>query len=520
MQLNDLVTKTVEIWENERYSPLNFSFSSSNLLPTDRSRYSAKDGSLNFISENDLSKSLISAGWSWVDDSSWSAVIIYPRNSNGSNSNDNSNVCDDNGTSSSSKEDEVTTPKAAAADDNSSSAWTYAVDFPNFNDTDILYKKNMSSFVRRRKLTRTMSYNPASLLTDKGVNLTCKYCDLKQICSTSSLLLKSMTSWSLLKHPRHIDMLKVNVLKNILLDQLVSTSNVIDITNNSYDMDKFEVLLHGITSKGKDVGSMVSSLFVSDDVATTFKMRMTIIADNFDIHERDLLSKLLIRLYDSHCMYHCPILDCSEDTCIFKPEACCNEYCQEIYSKKYRNEHDATCIYKLVPCDRECGENVARRYLSDHIDGPCPLRVVTCPFCSFGCNVEIVQKDLPVHLDTAVSEHMLQVGHCMMKQQANVKTIIANVTELHEKYDSHSFQLKATQSSVGVAMALIETQRERYIKDLSDQIHMLDVKYSKKVNDLPNNTEISKLTSEVLKLNNELKIVKQQLAQATTNKKP
>ena len=55
------VTRMVELYENERYSPLT-GWSSRGLLLTDRSAYSTKDGSGNWSSVEESSRALLSTG--------------------------------------------------------------------------------------------------------------------------------------------------------------------------------------------------------------------------------------------------------------------------------------------------------------------------------------------------------------------------------------------------------------------------------------------------------------------------
>ncbi len=138
-------SKTIELFENERYSPIG-GWSPKSLMLTDRSGISIQDGSTGWKSLNEASDALISSGlnfvahqqnifiknsipgWNWEPDTVW-AIDMSGTN------------VDPEG-------------------------WTYNTDFGHFMDsTSGTGTKGMMHFVRRRKLVRSQSFDGESPLT-------------------------------------------------------------------------------------------------------------------------------------------------------------------------------------------------------------------------------------------------------------------------------------------------------------------------------------------------------------------
>lgn len=68
------VEREIEVYENERYIPLS-GWSTKGLMMTDRSAYSAEDGSSNFTSLEDASSQLSSEGVLLLSD--WFYLLTY-----------------------------------------------------------------------------------------------------------------------------------------------------------------------------------------------------------------------------------------------------------------------------------------------------------------------------------------------------------------------------------------------------------------------------------------------------------
>lgn len=122
-----LHTKRIEIYENERYSPLS-GWSPKALLLTDRKALSNHDGSEGYNTIEEASQALISFGWQW-DEAPWSI-------------------------------DKSPTINGATDEE----GWTYSSDFTSFSSehqekTNISGTKGIMHFVRRRKLARNQSFD-------------------------------------------------------------------------------------------------------------------------------------------------------------------------------------------------------------------------------------------------------------------------------------------------------------------------------------------------------------------------
>jgi hypothetical protein len=119
-------TKRIDLYENERYSPIS-GWASKGLLPTDRYAYSNHDGSEGYNTLDEVNQNLLALGWQW-DETPW---MIDRGSSN-------------------SKDTDI-------------DGWTYSSDFTSFSSssasTNISGIKGMMHFVRRRKLVRNQSFD-------------------------------------------------------------------------------------------------------------------------------------------------------------------------------------------------------------------------------------------------------------------------------------------------------------------------------------------------------------------------
>ena len=97
-----------------------------------------------------------------------------------------------------------------------------------------------------------------------------------------------------------------------------------------------------------------------------------------------------------------------------------NNGCSVVYSRKYTVDHDAVCPHKIVQCSRECGDTFPRRQMEVHMNESCPLRPVKCPLADIGCPMSLRFVDLPEHMDSAGTSHLLlAIGaelHCLVLQ--------------------------------------------------------------------------------------------------------
>ena len=71
--LSALLSRTVQIVENERYNPLAGGWGAQGLLPTDRKPFSDRAGRSGFANQAEVDEGLLSAGWKW--DGTWEVVV-------------------------------------------------------------------------------------------------------------------------------------------------------------------------------------------------------------------------------------------------------------------------------------------------------------------------------------------------------------------------------------------------------------------------------------------------------------
>ena len=102
---------------------------------------------------------------------------------------------------------------------------------------------------------------------------TCSYCDLREVDRLANLFLEKLCSASLIKHPRMISDIKVNTLKNGLIDTIFqepssqlsdtsssATSSAIEpSTSTRYSFENLSQALEDFVEEGKSALSMASS---------------------------------------------------------------------------------------------------------------------------------------------------------------------------------------------------------------------------------------------------------------------
>lgn len=263
--------REIEIWENERYQPIGNAFSSAGLLPTDRNKYSLMDGSISWKALNEVESAMMSAGWQWIND--W---VVLPSTS--------------------------ALSEVGSNDIDKDDVWIYGADF-SVKVSEFSPTKLRTSFVRCRKMCREQIYQPMLLVKDRSY-FTCNYCDLEKLESLSLLFLTMLSQLSLSKHPRDINILKINNLKTMLHDAL-------ELNNKKIVIDELEKHLEVFAKNSRDLWSMASSLIANND-ADTLSKRTADLAAHFTYDERNLLASLVIKIHDTQNVYHCNVEGCNK----------------------------------------------------------------------------------------------------------------------------------------------------------------------------------------------------------------
>lgn len=348
--------------------------------------------------------------------------------------------------------------------------WSYRADFSGFIQDSHSHggsaNKGMMHFVRRRRLIRDQYFDGemipdlhitlislfpllfilfivVTLLDDaiKFEEITCDYCDLREIHRLSNLFLEKFCQATIAKHPRHLSLVKFNIIKNDFIKLLFSLSCLQNSTLNDslekkpeeekllfqYNYLDLEKILNQFVSSSMTTLSRASSLLSSrtrsasiretssassepnvvseeesslpsqetpqnvyDERVIEFNSKKSFL--QFLSEERQEIAKLFIQKYDSPWnRFHCSEKQCSSrsSACPFQHTSCPNKPCSVMYSLKYAEEHDMICPEKSLTCDRLCGEiNIRRKNMNNHLLNECTLRLVDCPYQCVGCSTK------------------------------------------------------------------------------------------------------------------------------------
>jgi len=436
---NNRHLRKVEIYENERYSPVS-GWSSRSLLITDRGVYSNGDGSMSFGSLDEANQSLLSPGWKWESEN-WSRDTSLTN-------------ADEHG-------------------------WSYATDFLGYEDENSGSAiKSMMHFVRRKRLIRYQQFDINLIYSSD--KLTCSYCDIEEIDRLSTTLLEVLTTASLKKHPRFISVPKVNSLKYSLIEAFnFSKAEPID----DYTTERILTLLEPFISHGPNAWTMASAALGGGNTTEYFGKRTVEILDSFSIYERNEISKLIIRKFDKNYTYHCNKINC-KDECVFSPMLCPNTDCGVIFSKKWADKHDNICPQKIIDCERLCGEKVIRRLHNSHLETSCSLRPMKCPFNELGCSVVCAHRSLQDHLDQYMQSHLLLSLTRVEEQQTVIVSLHRRINDIETKIKEHDTAIIGSSTAISSAIAVVETNNKKQFKALHDDISKVDSKSTRHITDI------------------------------------
>ena len=126
--------------------------------------------------------------------------------------------------------------------------------------------------------------------------------------------------------------------------------------------------------------------------------------------------------------------------------------------------HSAECSLFPICCPNQCGTpNIQRRLLRSHLD-QCPLHVVECPFSLAGCHHTMQRKDVELHAEENVQQHLMQLS----EKTANLPAVYAKLKRsLNLKYEN---LLKSADRSVATLKQQVVEMQEN-ISRLKKQLH-------------------------------------------------
>ena len=240
----------------------------------------------------------------------------------------------------------------------------------------------------------------------------------------------------------------------------------------------------------------------------TLSQRVTVCERDLEISfrqtKRERLAAELIHAYDPAREHHCGRMlgggDGANDaeaspastaacerhrlSCIFRPLACRNEGCMEVFSARAEATHDGVCPFKLLPCVRGCPEVVTRQGMAAHADGPCANKPVDCPFLHLGCEAACTQGTLEAHLESATAAHLSLSLRALTAQQHSISkleaagaaaavavgelaAVSARVTALEGGMEEMRRALKSSEAELRQAMAKeVDGVNKQHVKDV------------------------------------------------------
>ena len=132
-----------------------------------------------------------------------------------------------------------------------------------------------------------------------------------------------------------------------------------------------------------------------------------------------------------------------EKNCIFRIVNCPSCEIQVCYKKL--QDHINICPKLKIECIQKCGSELERGNMENHIKNECPNTLFECKFKEFGCQDQIMRKDMEKKMQDDCVKHMLLLGGIFNKDINNLKEnekrfrIFMNKTEekfneIDEKY--------------------------------------------------------------------------------------
>ncbi|PON82417.1 TRAF-like [Trema orientale] len=190
----------------------------------------------------------------------------------------------------------------------------------------------------------------------------------------------------------------------------------VEVSDHPYDI--ISDFVDDFASLKRNLFSRVSGWLLSEkreDKIDDFVQEMEI--NGFWLNDkREAIAQALLKNVDFKNKYHCSMkFDSAEElaehvgSCGFRSMTCENEGCNAMFSSRHREKHDSGCPFKIIPCEQKCSESIMRREMDRHCITVCPMRLVSCPFYSVGCQSPIPHSMLEQHRSSAVHSHLLYV---------------------------------------------------------------------------------------------------------------
>jgi hypothetical protein len=222
-------------------------------------------------------------------------------------------------------------------------------------------------------------------------------------------MLEAMTQASLYENPGDYSIVETNRLKNKLFELLGIASRgetFGDMKGVNNCIDKFLVTVMNAKSTWSKVSSIVGPDYIPEKLP---ERALEVSSKSFPSEERQEISKMLIRKYDTNFEYHCHKFNCGS-SCTFCVIHCRNLGCPDFLSAKYLNDHLSHCPFTILNCNRGCGDRIARKEMDNHLLVDCVLRPAECPYACIGCRpgllINLHYFFLEIHLHACCIDNM------------------------------------------------------------------------------------------------------------------
>lgn len=176
----------------------------------------------------------------------------------------------------------------------------------------------------------------------------------------------------------------------------------------------------------------------------------------------DCGQKLVRKLLEEHVTKRCPN----------RPYMC--EYCQDYEGHYHAVEtyHFPDCPQYLLPCPNSCPEKmIARSNFDHHIHTTCEYQEnIPCPLSSVGCGAKLRRKNIAVHLEKGVANHMKLLSTALLNNKSELEEKLINLP-VSDSIDAPS-TFDSKEIKVHVEEALKSKDNE--ILQLKQQIEQLN----------------------------------------------
>lgn len=277
----------------------------------------------------------------------------------------------------------------------------------------------------------------------------CEFADAETVMMLSSRLLATLATGVVLRGLSPADAMAE--LRELLLSPPSSQQAS---KKGTAGLVLLEAALKKLEAKRSLLGHFVSH--AEDKVAA--RARDLELAGPCGSSARQQLAIQLVRHFDRTSEWHCGCdlagmrpeqREQHVTNCIFRPVGCSYVGCTAIFSARFEDAHDHTCEYKVVRCTLACDKWAPRREMAAHVEGPCPMKPVSCPYHSIGCDAPLLQGGVEAHLAATTDFHLrLSVGR-LLEQSREISNLRAAEATRAAAEAVGAAAASATQSGVG-----------------------------------------------------------------------